>query len=244
MNRLLAPENRHWLLAGGMALVAHVTITTLLVLADGAEPVPEPEQPVVLIELPPLAAPPPAPQVAQEATPEQPDYVPPQIVTPRVEAPRVDAPLPREVVAAAPPPPAVRPAVRPSTSAPRAAPASPPAPASTGTAAAPAAGTDARATAQEADYISLVNSHLARRKRYPSEARQARQQGVVTVRFTVNSDGSVTNSSIRNSSGHELLDQATLDLLQRVSPLPRFPRSMTRSSITLTLPIEYSLQTR
>jgi protein TonB len=32
-------------------------------------------------------------------------------------------------------------------------------------------------------------------------------------------------------------------LLQRVAPLPRMPASMQRESVTITLPIEYSLTT-
>nr|WP_237489211.1 energy transducer TonB [Tsuneonella aeria] len=104
-------------------------------------------------------------------------------------------------------------------------------------------GDNPRAKQQEADYFAQLSAHLNKRKRYPTEAKKARQQGVVTVRFTVHADGSVTGSAIRRSSGHELLDQATLELLQRVAPLPRFPKSMTKPSITLSLPIDYSLQT-
>jgi len=194
--------------------------------------------------LPPLAAP--APQSVQAPTPQPRDVPTPlsQVITPRITAPPVAAPLPRDVVAAPPPSPS-----QPARPAPAAAPAPSAAPplatpaqaAGTGTTAAP--GNDPRARQQEADYFSLVNAHLARAKRYPREARQARQQGVVTVRFTVGRDGRVSNATIRTSSGHELLDAATLELLVRVAPLPRFPRSMVRDSVTLTLPIEYSLRT-
>ena len=112
----------------------------------------------------------------------------------------------------------------------------------TGTAATP--GDDPKAKREEADYYSLLSAHLNRKKRYPSEAKKARQQGVVTVRFTVHADGRISGSSIRTSSGHDLLDQATLDLMERVAPLPRFPRSMTRDRVTISLPIDYSLRTK
>ena len=113
---------------------------------------------------------------------------------------------------------------------------------STGTAATP--GDDPKAKREEVDYYSLLSAHLNRKKRYPSEAKKARQQGVVTVRFTVHADGRISGSSIRTSSGHDLLDQATLDLMERVAPLPRFPRSMTRDRVTISLPIDYSLRTK
>ena len=124
----------------------------------------------------------------------------------------------------------------------RAALATTPAGSGTGTAATP--GDDPKAKREEADHYSLLSAHLNRKKRYPSEAKKARQQGVVTVRFTVHADGRISGSSIRTSSGHDLLDQATLDLMERVAPLPRFPRSMTRDRVTISLPIDYSLRTK
>ena len=56
-------------------------------------------------------------------------------------------------------------------------------------------------------------------------------------------DGSVSGISIKRGSGHEVLDSATLALVQRVAPLPRMPASMVRDSVTLALPIDYSLKT-
>ena len=116
-------------------------------------------------------------------------------------------------------------------------------PAGTGSGASATLGNDPRARQQEANYFALVSAHLNRRKVYPAEARQARQQGVVTVRFTVDRSGGVSAVSIKRSSGHDLLDRATLDLLQRVAPLPRMPASMERDHVTLSLPIDYSLRT-
>lgn len=106
-----------------------------------------------------------------------------------------------------------------------------------------AVGTDPRAKKQEADYFALISAHLNRRKTYPVEARQARQQGVVTVRFTVDRSGNVSGVSIKRGSGHAILDSATLALVQRVAPLPRMPAAMQRDSVSLSLPIDYSLRT-
>ena len=219
----------HWMLGGGFAIAGHAAVLAGVLLVNTGPVEPPVEDPVVLVELPPQAAPAPAPAVVQPVQ-QQADYVPPQTLPPRVEAPRVNAPLPREFVATPPPPP------------PRAALAIAPAGSGTGTAATP--GDDPKAKREEADYYSLLSAHLNRKKRYPSEAKKARQQGVVTVRFTVHADGRISGSSIRTSSGHDLLDQATLDLMERVAPLPRFPRSMTRDRVTISLPIDYSLRTK
>lgn len=101
----------------------------------------------------------------------------------------------------------------------------------------------ARLSHRERDYFAHLSAHLNRRKEYPVEARQARQQGVVVVRFGIDRDGNVLFAEIKQGSGHALLDEATLALLKRVSPLPRIPRSLDRDRLTLSLPIDYSLTT-
>ena len=168
---------------------------------------------------------------------------PAQPATPPIAIPPVRAPLPVNPVTLPPPAP-VRQAVASPAPAPAAATPAPTIPARSSSAApSTAPGTNPRARQQEADYFSLVSAHLNRRKTYPVEARQARQQGVVTVRFTVDRNGSVSGTSIKRSSGHDVLDQATLALLQRVAPLPRMPATMQRDSVTLSLPIDYTLRT-
>lgn len=229
--------SRHWAMASGLALAAHGTAAALaLTLMTHAPEIRVPD-PVVLLELPADAGP-----VAREA--EQPLQlvpVPQPIVTPRVEAPQVRAPLPRDPVVLPPPAEIVR-QVQP-LSAPALASASGVATPTTRTASPATPGSDPRAKQQEIDYLSLVSAHLNRKKHYPSEAKKARQQGIVTVRFTVDRDGNVSGVSIKRSSGHDILDRATLDLLARVAPLPRMPKSITRDSIIVSLPIDYSLRT-
>lgn len=235
--------NRHWTLAGGIALTAHAAAITLVVtgLAYSQEP-PVPE-PVMLIELPPAAAP--AAIQSAVSQPQTTDYVPPRTLTPPMDIPQVRAPLPSDPVTLPPPPPP-QPARQ--ASAAQAVTPSAPAPVNvsrtgTGTGTSIVPGNDPKAKQQEADYFSLVSAHLNRKKKYPTEARKAMQQGIVTVRFTVSRDGAVSNVSIKKGSSHAVLDQATLDLMQRVAPLPKFPQSMARDSVTLSLPIDYSLKT-
>ncbi len=239
------PVEPPWLAAGTLVLAVHGAI--LFGLLTARAPLdPIPAGPAVLVELLPPDEP--APEVVDEPdlpTPPPPEPPPPPVVRPPIEVAPVAAPLPKEVVAVPPPPPPPPPDVvaepAPTPERPVARPATPTV--ATASVSVPAANLEPRAKQQEMDYFSLVNAHLARNKRYPRKARRARQQGVVTVRFTVHRDGRVSGAEIRQSSGQALLDAATLDLLDRVSPLPRFPREMTRQSVTVTLPIDYSLRT-
>ncbi len=237
---LTPDDRRHWSLAATVAAGTHLAAAALVLAwaRPASPPVPEP---VVLVELPPEAAAPPAALAASErAAQPRPEPVTPQTVTPPIDIPPVRAPLPSTATALPPP----MPAQLATAAAP--APAAPPlavSPTGSGAGTSAAPGNDPRAKKQEADYFALISAHLNRRKVYPAEARHARQQGVVTVRFTVDRNGAVTAVSIKRGSGHEVLDRATLDLLHRVAPLPRMPASMARDQLTLSLPIDYSLRT-
>lgn len=235
------PELRLWSGAGAAALAAHgAALALVLYWAVPSEP-PLPEQ-VMEIELPPATAPVPA-AAAAPAPQAQVQPAAPSLIAPPLDVPPVNAPLPREVVAVAPP------KAQPAAPQPLAAPAPLPAaaaPAVRAVAAGPvtAPGSDdPRAKKQEMDYFAQVSAHLNRRKTYPAEAKKAGQQGVVTVRFTVDRLGGVSAVALKRGSGHDVLDQTTLDLVRRVAPYPRIPASLHRESVTLALPIDYSLRT-
>lgn len=237
-------ERKLWGASVAVALGAHVAVAALIL--AWARPMEAPvEEPVVLVELPADAAPAQSEAVAAQQPAEvapQPEIVEQVRQTPPVEVPEVRAPLPKEAVILPPPAP-IRP--QPVSSAPAvpavSAPSEPKA--DVGQGSGKVAGGDPKARKAEADYFALIAAHLNRKKSYPVEAKKARQQGVVTVRFTVGRDGSVSAATVKKSSGFAVLDEATVQLLYRVAPLPRMPSSMQRDSVTISLPIDYSLKT-
>jgi protein TonB len=250
--RLMRDPAPQWRSALAVVVLAHGAVLAGALLLVRHMP-PQAEPPVITVELPPLAggaqpaapaqlpAAQPAPQPSAQPALRQP--APPQAVA-AVPAPRLPAPADAVAVASRPAPSpalATAPASTPASTQPAmaAGPAVQSAPAS-----APVgngASDDPRAKKTEANYFAQVMAYLARRKEYPAEARQARQQGVVTVRFTVDAGGNVSAIGLKRGSGYGLLDDATLALLRKVSPLPPIPRDMHRDSITIALPIEYSL---
>lgn len=243
---LRSDEKRRWVFAAAIAVAAHAALGLAVTAWKSPQEPPIPE-PVVLVELPPASA----SEANSEPVPaSQPEYVPPQPALP-FEVPPVRAPLPddalrlppepkRAASLATPTPPAIATpvAVAPPARA-EAAPTAPTSPVPSNS-----AGNSAKAKKEQANYYAMVSSHLNQRKKYPKEARQAREQGVVKVRFTVDRAGNISNVSIAASSGHAILDQATLGLMQRVAPLPAMPASMTQNRVTISLPIDYSLRTR
>lgn len=238
----------NWRLAFVLAAAGHLVLGTALAMQRGevVERIPEPVMVIELSEGVPTA-PSPDPSVTEQLPAEAQRL--PDMVVPRLAVPEVRTPMSSEPVAVPtrrPVPPTVQPRVPPLTLSPRSVPAPAPAPAppapSTATGnAGDGSASDPRVREQQADWISLINSHLARRYRYPREARRAGQSGTPTVRFTVDRRGRVSNISIAQSSGHAVLDEATIDLVRRTAPFPAMPRSLQRDSMTLSLPIEYEL---
>lgn len=94
------------------------------------------------------------------------------------------------------------------------------------------------------DYVRALMAALLRHRSYPAAARKARDHGVVHVRFSVDREGHVLRSAIARSNGSPILDAAALGVLERASPLPPIPPSMDQDTLTITVPIEYTLITR
>lgn len=89
---------------------------------------------------------------------------------------------------------------------------------------------------------SQLNAHLNRNKRYPSDARRQRQEGIPLLQFTIDASGDVLSARISRSSGFPALDQAAIDMVNRASPVPAPPASMAKSRLTLTVPVNFNLK--
>ncbi|KCZ93495.1 energy transducer TonB [Hyphomonas johnsonii] len=177
----------------------------------------------------PLPAPePPTPEPAPTTTP-----APPPLPTP--------APAPVDTAPAAAPVTTAQPA-RTSSSGPRTATATP---ARTtgqpGTNPGPQFGVPGGVDKRQAEYAGLLQAWFMKHKRYPYPARSRRQQGVVKVWFRVDSAGNILEQRIDTGSGFRILDEATLALLERASPVPPPPPPLHGTDLTFTVPISYSL---
>lgn len=181
------------------------------------QPVPEP-----LLELPELPPPPPLaeallpPPKPAEAAPEPPPKP-------------VEKPKPKPTATRKPPAPATSAAPR--SDAPQA-----------NATAAPTAGVSSANSMAPANWRSLLMAQIHRMKRYPSEARTAREEGIARVRFSIDRSGKVLAASLVSSSGSASLDGEALALMQRISPVPAPPPEQPGSTITLTVPINFSLR--
>ena len=92
------------------------------------------------------------------------------------------------------------------------------------------------------NYFAILNAHLARHKEYPPHARSRSQEGVVMLYFAMDANGRITAARVERTSGHELLDQAAVDMAWRAQPLPPIPPELGRSSLELVVPVRFSLR--
>lgn len=88
--------------------------------------------------------------------------------------------------------------------------------------------------------LSVLVARLEREKRYPTAARRLGVEGQVTAMVRVDSQGRIISVNARAHEPQAMLEQATLEALQRVqdkwTPVP-VPESM-----TFSIPVRYSLK--
>jgi protein TonB len=85
-----------------------------------------------------------------------------------------------------------------------------------------------------------LSAWLQAHKTYPQAARERRQEGAPTIRFTVARDGRVLAVSLVQSSGSPMLDAAATGLLQGAQ-LPAFPPEMSQQEVTVEVSIRYTM---
>jgi periplasmic protein TonB len=105
----------------------------------------------------------------------------------------------------------------------------------------PAAASASAAPAIHPDWQSKLSAWLMTHRSYPDAARRHGDEGTVTVRFAVTPDGAVNSVTLAKGSGHATLDEAAMAML-RGAHVPPFPSSMPQLSVTIAVPIRYSLE--
>jgi protein TonB len=85
----------------------------------------------------------------------------------------------------------------------------------------PARLSNIRTSSQEGDSIlSEIMRRIEGAKRYPKVARRMGIEGKATVRFKLKPNGKVDCVEVAESSGSDILDQASLETVHRAAPLP------------------------
>ncbi|MDR0218667.1 MAG: energy transducer TonB [Enterobacteriaceae bacterium] len=86
-----------------------------------------------------------------------------------------------------------------------------------------------RGNDEKAIYGARLRAEIESHKRYPLRARQANISGVVSVRFTVEDDGRLTNLQLVSSSGNRDLDNAALEAVRQSNSIGSKPPGFGRN---------------
>ena len=92
------------------------------------------------------------------------------------------------------------------------------------------------------EYLGELQTWLRQHKEYPRRARFRRQEGTTFLQFVIDRDGRLRAYDIEKSSGHDLLDRAVIDMIQRAQPLPPIPNDLEQNRLVLTVPVEFVLR--
>jgi len=88
-------------------------------------------------------------------------------------------------------------------------------------------------------YTHMIEDIIARSVTYPEEARKAQHEGIVKIDLRLLPNGHVKDATIKESAGSAVLDQAALDAVEKASPYPSFPSSVTQPQLRLTVPVVF-----
>jgi len=236
-----------WSTCGAIVVLTHAGLAAAAL--QWSEPL-DPSEPAAAIVMtlaplpvaptPPSEDIPPGPeQVQAEAAPEKPVEVTKQedLEKPLEREPDPEVALPPPEAKPDPPRPESNPPA-PTTSAPQA-----PQMAMAAVPAAPSQGTlNATDSTAIPTWRNRIAAALERNKRYPTEARERRQQGVAHLAFTLDRQGRLVGSHIVHGSGSAALDRETLQLLARAQPFPPPPPELIGEHIDLIVPIRFNLR--
>jgi protein TonB len=203
-------------------------------------PVPVPPPPVLPQPVPKPAPAPPVPPAPPQPVPKP---APAPIVPPAPEP--IPAPVAAVVDESLPLPPTLppKPPSRPRHATPRPRPQPPlpqapavavPAPAR----AKPSPPSAPVSQAAESTWESRLLGRLLAFRRYPQDAVARGEQGTVSLRVTMTSDGTVTDTTLVKSSGYAELDAEAAAWVRRASPLPPPPGG---APVTLVVPLQFHL---
>ena len=186
-------------------------------------------------QLPP--APPPSPKPVPEPRPE------PSKPAPK-PAPAAQKTVPAEATKIAPAEPAPAAPAAASESAAPAAPgqarSAPQAPAGVTTEAGARSGSEADAGTLEQYRLALIVA-TRRYKRYPAIAMEKGWQGRVDVHMVIGANGMIASTSIKTSSGHEILDKQALDMLKKGKTTVQIPVGLRGREFSIDVPVIFNL---
>lgn len=90
-------------------------------------------------------------------------------------------------------------------------------------------------------YRAALRRRIQEALRYPGVARRRGLSGTVELEIFVQPNGAISDVAVVDSSSHRVLDEAAMEAVRSLPPLP-FPSGLTPRSLRVRLPVVFELR--
>jgi periplasmic protein TonB len=91
-------------------------------------------------------------------------------------------------------------------------------------------------------YGGTLGRAIAKHKSYPKIAQMRGWQGECLLDLKIDGSGNVISANVKESSGHESLDNQALEMVRKASPFPAPPEALRGRSFNITVPVSFKLE--
>jgi len=93
------------------------------------------------------------------------------------------------------------------------------------------------------EYGGQLGRAIAKHKSYPKIAQMRGWEGEVMLDLKIDENGNVLSAKVRESSGHEALDNQALEMVRKASPFPAPPDALRSHTFNISVPVSFKLET-
>ncbi len=106
----------------------------------------------------------------------------------------------------------------------------------------PPAPTEEDVNAAKNQYAGTLGRAIAKHKNYPKIAQMRGWQGDCLLDLKLDGSGNVLSANVKESSGHEALDNQALEMVRKAAPFPTPPDALRGRSFNITVPVSFKLE--
>jgi len=91
-------------------------------------------------------------------------------------------------------------------------------------------------------YGGTLGRAIAKHKQYPKIAQMRGWQGDCLLDLKIDASGNVLSANVKESSGHDALDNQALEMAHKAAPFPAPPEALRGRSFNITVPVSFKLE--
>ncbi|MCS7181470.1 MAG: energy transducer TonB [bacterium] len=94
----------------------------------------------------------------------------------------------------------------------------------------------------DSSYFKLIKKKIDEKIFYPEIARRRNIEGKIKIQFILKKNGVLEELKILKSSGNEILDKTSLEIIKNASPFPEFPVDLNYEKISFIIEFNFKLK--